>query len=444
MFSLRARLTGWLVVTLVILLALHWLVSGMAPRFIAQDFVAMRLEHDAESLLAGLQVEEAGGLRLDATHVAPVYDRPFSGHYFVISGERGEVRSRSLHGEDLPGRAPETPGVVRISEAWGPRGQPLLVRAETHVVSGRPVGLMVAEDLTPVREHLARMHLWFSVGTLAVMGLLLLIQGVVVRWGLSPLERVREDCLRLESGEVGRLCEDVPLEVRPLVNEVNRLLGVMNQRLERSRNALGNLAHAIKTPLTLLAHALDERGGERLGPDVRQGVAKIQEVVDHELARARLAGRSSSTESFAPARELPDLVEVMRRAHAGRALDFELQVPEGLAFRGDRQDLLELFGNLLDNAAKWARERVVLRVSEGAGLAFTVEDDGPGIPGERLGELSGRGVRLDESVPGHGIGLPIVREIVDHYGGSLAFSRSQALGGLRAEVRLPGAGYGPF
>ena len=437
MVSLRARLTGWLVATLVALLALHWLVSGMAPRFIAQDFVATRLEHDTESLLAGLHVDENGGLRLDATHVAPIYDRPFSGHYFVVSGERGEVRSRSLYGEDLPGRAPQTPGVVRVSEAWGPRGQPLLVRAETYVVSGRAVGLMLAEDLTPVREHLARLHLWFSAGTLVLMGLLLLIQSAVVRWGLLPLERVREDCLRLESGEVAQLREDVPLEVRPLVREVNRLLGVMNQRLERSRNALGNLAHAIKTPLTLLAHALDEREGERLGPDVRQGVARIQEVVDHELGRARLAGRSASTERFVPARELPDLVEVMRRAHAGRALDFQLQVPEGIAFPGDRQDLLELFGNLLDNAAKWARQRVVLRVEEGEGLAFAVEDDGPGIPTERLGELSGRGVRLDEAVPGHGIGLPIVREIVDHYGGSLAFSRSEVLGGLRAEVHLP-------
>ena len=170
---------------------------------------------------------------------------------------------------------------------------------------------------------------------------------------------------------------------------------------------------------------------------MRQGVARIQEVVDHELGRARLAGRSASTERFVPARELPDLVEVMRRAHAGRALDFQLQVPEGIAFPGDRQDLLELFGNLLDNAAKWARQRVVLRVEEGEGLAFAVEDDGPGIPTERLGELSGRGVRLDEAVPGHGIGLPIVREIVDHYGGSLAFSRSEVLGGLRAEVHLP-------
>lgn len=438
MVSLRSRLAGWLVATLVALLAVHWVLSSLAPRFIAEQYVATRLSHDAESLLAGLRVGAGGELTLDPAYVAPVYLRPFSGHYFVIQGGGNRIRSGSLWDEDLEAKIPATPGEFWVSEGWGPQRQPVLLWAAAFLVEGVPVGIVVAEDLTPIRSYLARLHLWFSVGTLALLAVLVAAQRAIVRWSLSPLERVRDDCRRLEAGEVERLGDNVPVEVRPLVGEVNRLLGVLNQRLERSRRSLANLAHAIKGPLTLLAQAAESPELNPCAEDVRQGVNRVRELVDRELRRARLAGGPTSTSRFVPARELPDLVGVLRQVHAGRPLAFDATAPEGVSFRGDREDLLELLGNLLDNAAKWASRRVEIRFADGPGLAFTVEDDGPGVPADALGQLAGRGVRLDEAVPGHGIGLAIVREIVEQYGGTLDFGRSERLGGLRVEVRLPG------
>lgn len=438
MVSLRGRLAGWLVATLVALVAVHWVVSGLAPRFIAQEYVAARLSHDAESLLAGLHIGTEGELTLDPAYVAPVYHRPFSGHYFVVKGAGNRIRSRSLWDEDLDVPVPGTPGEFWVSDGWGPRGQPVLLWAAAFLLEGSPVGIVVAEDLTPIRTYLAQLHLWFTLGTLGLLVLLVLAQRAIVRWSLRPLDRVRDDCRRLEAGEVERLGEDVPAEVRPLVGEVNRLLGVLNQRLERSRKSLANLAHAIKGPLTLLAHASDSPDQSPCAADVRQAVARVREVVDRELRRARVAGGPTSTRRFFPAQELPDLVGVLGQVHADRELVFDVAAPEGLSFRGDREDLLELFGNLLDNAAKWATGRVELQFTQGPGLAFTVEDDGPGVPADALSQLAGRGVRLDEAVPGHGIGLAIVREICEQYGGTLAFGRSDRLGGLRVEVRLPG------
>jgi signal transduction histidine kinase len=325
-----------------------------------------------------------------------------------------------------------------VTLATGPQGQTVLIWAGAFHVEGQPVGVAVAEDLSPIEADVGRLRLAFTLGTLAVLVVVVIVQRAIVRWSLRPLERVREDCRRLEAGEVSHLGEDVPVEVRPLVVEVNRLLRVLSLRLERSRQGLANLAHAVKTPLTLLGQAADSLPGtDPRGAEIRQGVQRIQEVVDRELKRARLAGRPPGGQRFCPARELPDLAAVLLQVHGMRNLDLQVSAPPDLTFGGDREDLLELFGNLLDNAAKWARGRVVLQVGPGPGLAFTVEDDGPGVPEGEIGQLAARGVRLDEAVPGHGIGLAVSREIIEQYGGTLQFSRSQALGGLRVAVDLP-------
>jgi signal transduction histidine kinase len=251
---------------------------------------------------------------------------------------------------------------------------------------------------------------------------------------------VREDVRRVESGEASGLREDVPDEVRPLVREVNRLLMLLEQRLQRSRNAAGNLAHALKTPLTLLLHQVD---GEALRdrPDARvalhQQAERIQDLMERELRRSRLAGAGAVGRQFHPRRDVPALLDALRRMHDRAGLRIEAADLPDVAVPLDDEDMIELLGNLLDNACKWAASTVRLGVTVDGALRVRVEDDGPGLADADAGHLLERGTRLDETRAGHGLGLAIVRDIVALYGGQLALQRSADLGGLSVEARLP-------
>jgi signal transduction histidine kinase len=256
------------------------------------------------------------------------------------------------------------------------------------------------------------------------------------------LEQVRRELPRLARGEIPQLSVDAPAEVRPLVAELNRLLDLMNQRQRRARHALGNLAHALKTPLTALTQLTDQPppAGDVRGwwQEILQQLQYIRNLTERELKRARIAGSATPGQRVLLAGEVADLVETLRRIHRDRALRFELRIPPNSVFPGDRDDLLELLGNLLDNACQWAK--LVVRLSAGTnaeGLWLRVEDDGPGCPPEQLELLRQRGTRIDESRAGHGLGLGIVGDIVAQYGGTLRLARSDTLGGFLAEVALP-------
>jgi signal transduction histidine kinase len=270
------------------------------------------------------------------------------------------------------------------------------------------------------------------------VGLLLLIQRLIVRTSFRRLDPVREDVRRLAEGDIGTLREDVPIEVLPLVREFNRLLVVLARRLERSRHALGNLAHALKGPLSVLTQSLDD--ADR--PVDRRALAtqaeRIRALIERELRRARVAGTGRPGHLFHPARDVPDLIDALAHMYGERSprIAFEDLTDGPLPL--DREDMLELLGNLLDNACKWGREAVSVRVApHGGGVRLAVEDDGPGVSDELVDQLTRRGVRADESVSGHGLGLAIVRDVVKLYGGSLGFARSAALGGLAVTVDLP-------
>lgn len=437
MGSLQTRLAVWLAGSVLLVFLVHWPAANRLPALIAEQYVTTRLAHDAEILLAGLTVDASGHPLLEPGSVEPVYDRPLSGHYYVVQGPGDRLRSPSLMDTDLHVPVPPVQDRPSVERRQGPAGQPLLVWSATFQIDGQPVQLLLAEDLTPLETYREDLHYRVALVTVALLLVLTVVQGLVVRWSLRPLDRVREDCRLLAASRIDRLREDVPAEVRPLVSEVNRLLQVLGQRADRSRLALANLAHAVKTPLTVLTQALGDCEGGVATPEVRHAVERIQDAVTRELKLARLAGPSAAGSSFAPAEELPQLVEVLRQVHRERGLTFQVSGLPGSAIPGEREDLLELFGNLLDNAAKWARSRVALTFQAGPGLCFCVEDDGPGVSVEALDRLPQRGVRLDQAVEGEGIGLAVCREIVDQYRGTLTLSPSAALGGLRVEVRLP-------
>lgn len=441
MTSLQARLSAGLIAVLAALTVLAVAIGGYSLRRLAEDFVATRLEHDLETLLAILEFDASGRPQLAADRISATFHQPYSGHYYRIDSPGGELCSRSLWDAELP-----LPPLAadRFTRAFvtGPQDQHLLLVGRAFRVRDQPVTLVVTEDFGPISVGLHRLLLEFSLIALVLFGALLWLQRWIVRRGLAPLEQVRRELPRLARGEIPQLPVDAPAEVRPLVGELNRLLDLLGQRQRRARHALGNLAHALKTPLTTLTQLTEQPppadDATAWWRDLRQQLQHIRALTERELKRARIVGGGTPGQRVLLDREVADLVATLRRIHRERNPRIEVRVPPNSGFSGDRDDLLELLGNLLDNACQWATSTVWLTVGANATeLRVRIEDDGPGCPPEQLELLRQRGARIDESRAGHGLGLAITSDIVTQYGGTLRLGRSSELGGFLAEVALP-------
>jgi signal transduction histidine kinase len=279
-------------------------------------------------------------------------------------------------------------------------------------------------------------HILFVVGIiLAACGLLL------VRNGIRQFEHLRERLGDVRKGTAPRVEGQYFTEVEPLVEDLNELLAHRERVVRRALATAGDLAHGLKTPLAILAQEVeraDGAGHHELAATIRQQVDRMQRQIDYQLAQARAAGAGAATGVATPiARAAERLVHTMERLHADRALLFEQHVPHDLLLRCDAEDLDEILGNLLDNAAKWTKSRVrITATAQGTQAVIDVEDDGSGLVPEMREHVLQRGVRGDEAAPGSGLGLSIVRDLVELYGGSITLD-SSALGGLRARISLP-------
>jgi signal transduction histidine kinase len=433
--SIQARLSLGLVAVLVVVgvvlaqLTL-WLFEAGLQRYLENG-----LRKESENLLVAL-VRGPSGLQLDERRISAAYQRPFSGYYFRIDFDQGTWRSRSLWDLDMP--KPAAPG-LSDSHELGPEGQQLLALRADYRRLGQNISISVAQDYSPVREGFRRLQqIGLGMGLVALL-IVLVLQRVTVTRSLRPLERARQQIAQLQQGQRSQLDAQVPSELAPLVGQINHLLSHTEDSLRRSRNALGNLGHALKTPLAVL---LSLASSERLKdlPEVqaqlREQLEQIQQRLARELNRARLAGDALPGAQFDCDAELPGLIATLGMIH-GEGLLLERDVPPGLLLPWDREDVLELLGNLLDNACKWADSEVRLGIAPTAeGYRLWVDDDGPGIPESQRLQVLERGSRLDEQVDGHGLGLGIVRDIVEAWGGRLALLES-TLGGLRVSIELP-------
>jgi two-component system sensor histidine kinase PhoQ len=268
--------------------------------------------------------------------------------------------------------------------------------------------------------------------------LLLAAQWAILRWGLSPLRRVADELTRLERGEQERIAGNYPTELQRLTDNLNTLLTHERSQQKRYRDALADLAHSLKTPLALVRGAL--RDAVRSDPTARtldEQVERMDRIVAYQLQRASTSGRSrlAAPQPLRPAVER--MLAALAKVHGDKRIATEVVVDAGVRFRGDEGDLTELLGNLLDNAFKWGRTQVrVSAEAAGGRLTLSVEDDGQGVAPEQAQRVLERGVRADQSVPGQGIGLAVVHDIVDAYGGELRIERS-GLGGARIILVLP-------
>ena len=442
MRSLLATLVGGLALSLATVFGVQWSMVKVAIDEVMQDYIAGDLAQDADEIFSGLSMLEGGTPTLALAHFDPHFLAPLSGRYYQIQGGgAAPLRSPSLGEASLVARR-AGPGERLLGHAAGPGNQALLVSTSGYRLQGQPVTITVAADLTPIRSEFEQLMTRYTRVSVAMFALLLALQAVIVRLAFAPLRRVHADVSRLERGEVGQLGQSVPTELAPLVREVNRLLALLAGRLRRSRESFGNLAHALKAPLTTLTQLVEGetlRREPELARQITEQLDLLRRRVDSELRRARVIGGRVPGVQVDLRTEIESLVATLRKLYRARGLDIECAVADGAKFAGDREDLLELCGNLLDNACKWADGRVRVTVADGAGLVLVVEDDGPGCSAEDLGRIARRGVRLDESTEGHGLGLTIVSSVAQSYGATVQFGRSATLGGFEVRLVFPAA-----
>ena len=412
-----------------------------------------RLESSVSALVAAVEADATGGVSLARQPSDPRFDQVFSGRYWQISefyaGDTLRVigRSRSLWDERL--RPPDAflqatldaPGAFVLGEMTGPDNEPLRLMGQAVVLSGRdePAIMVAGEDRRPADRDVRRFAI--VVAGLFLGFVLALAIGVYlqVRVGLAPLFRMRESVADVREGRSDRVEGQFPTEIQPLGDELNSLLDHSREVVERARTHVGNLAHALKTPIAVLINESRSGQGE-LAELVGKQADIMSKQVDHHLRRARAAAHAKAVGARTPVEPLlDDLTRTLARIYGRKGVDIDWTCSSDLVFRGERNDLEEMVGNLLDNACKWAVSSVIVSVEENAAnhqFQLTIADDGPGMAAEAREEAQKRGVRLDESEPGSGLGLSIVTDLAKAYDGKLMLDES-SIGGLAATLKLP-------
>jgi signal transduction histidine kinase len=452
--SLATRLflsaTAWVVVILII----TGFVLSSVYRDATERAFDRRLNLYLRTLIAEVATPDEPPDRQFQSLGEPLFELPLSGWYWQITRtdtEKAETRaSRSLWDKKLPkldDSAELTAAGVRLGYVDGPEGQDLrMVERPVDLGADGKFLVSVAGDATEIFDE-TRSFDYYLGGTFAALGIVLLLTTIFqVRFGLAPLKRISDSIADIRSGRAERLEGQFPVEIAPLARETNALIDANREIVERARTHVGNLAHAIKTPLSVIVNEASAHGADPFATKVLEQADVMRDQVAHHLERARIAARLTivgTVTEVAPAIEA--LRRTMEKIHRGRGIVIEVEADPQAKFRGERQDLEEMAGNLVDNACNWAASRVFIEmrverpVEPGAGpiLRITVDDDGRGLSAAERAQVARRGQRLDESKPGSGLGLSIVVDLAALYGGSLSLGNAP-IGGLRAELVLPG------
>jgi len=462
--SLAARLATIAIVSVIGLVAMGYIAHAQFNRQLLRLLIDPEIEAVSNNLIGNSAPGLAGDLALQDLPYDPRYLQPLSGRYFQIARieENGEldvqVISPSLFDVSIDVDkktrdqlfAADAPPGARFLDMPGPDNEQLRVIArvvEIPEVQGRYlylVGVAPRAILAPAANLVGLAFAVFVAFCALMVAAVALLQ---VRIGLEPLHQLQRDIASVRRGDSDRLGSEYPAELQPVAQELNALVDHNREVVERARRHVGNLAHALKTPIAVLKNAAaDGRSDEVL----KQSVDEMEAFVERQLRRARVAARAEARAGAqAPTiayrtqvlQNLEDLVFMMEQKYDHqKAVDISIEAEGDVTFRGEREDLLEMVANLIDNACKYGRSQVIVRLLppfESNGLMeIVVEDDGPGLSDEELAKAMARGARLDEAAPGQGLGLSILMETVELYAGELLFERGE-LGGLKARLRLP-------
>jgi signal transduction histidine kinase len=437
--------------TVVILLVTGFALSGLYRQAVERAF-DRRLDVYIKTLIADIAAPDIPIEKTGQMLGEPLFELPLSGWYWQVTRlDRGKpeiTSSRSLWDRTLPSLAEQNVATdldgTRRGYAQGPEEQRLRV-LERHVDLGEEGSFLVAVggDTAELDDEILGFNGALTT-TFVVLAVVLLMTTVFqVRFGLAPLNRLSRGLAAIRAGRAEKLEGDFPVEIAPLARETNALIDANREIVERARTHVGNLAHALKTPLSVMMNEAAARPDDPLAAKVREQAGIMREQVMHHLERARMAARVAVVGTLTDvAPVVQALARTMEKTHHDKGLAIDVDVQAPARFRGERQDLEEMVGNLVDNACKWASSRVSIEVlSEQpepgrARVRIVVDDDGPGLTPAQRAQVAQRGQRLDESKPGSGLGLSIVLDLAQLYGGALNLGTAP-IGGLRAELVLP-------
>jgi signal transduction histidine kinase len=462
--SLALRLFLWAAGWTLVILILTGIALSTLYRHAVERAFDRRLDVYLRTLVADVASPEEGGDKFPQSIGEPLFELPLSGWYWQVTrldAKKPEVRSsRSLWDSSLPHlAADQTNAEYRQGYAQGPEDQRLrLVERTIDLGDEGKYLIAVAGDASEIDEETRSFDRAISLTFGALTLALLLTTALQVRFGLAPLTRISQRLAAIRSGRAERLEGQFPVEIAPLARETNALIDANREIVERARTHVGNLAHALKTPLSVIVNEAAARGEEPLAKKVREQADIMRDQIARQLERARLAARPTVVGTLT---DVPPVVtalaRTMEKLYRARDIAIAVDVPEHAFFRGEQQDLEEMLGNLVDNGCKWAQSRVAIEVvaaqansdlergstrpdaaenGEKPHLRIIVDDDGPGLSPEEREQVARRGQRLDESKPGSGLGLSIVVELAALYDGALTFGAAP-IGGLRAELALP-------
>ena len=422
-------------------------VGGFALSFVFRTYVLNDVDRKLESLIDTMvgisEISPEGVLRFNRPLFDQRFTTPYSGQYWQISEQGQEpFRARSLWDFELPTNFEHNSFSLKFTEVVGPDGQALRV-AEKDIIlpeADRIFHYQVATDTAEITAAINQFNYLLFIALSIIMFTVSMALVLQVRYGLRPLRQLGKNIAEIRAGKEARLEGDWPPDLQPVAQETNALLDQNEQLVDRARTHVGNLAHALKTPLSVVKNDVDGKSDE-----VSQRIAKqsqlMREHIDHHLKRARIAGGGSG--AGLPIKErLEKLINAVSVMTRDKGVLYDLDCPDDLRFDGEKEDFDEIIGNLIDNAGKWATGRVMVSVEWLADsprrpfMEVHVEDDGPGVPDEQIDTLFERGKRLDEHVPGTGLGLAIVRDIAELYGGQARLAHSE-MGGLQATLKLP-------
>ena len=455
--SLRARQLLAASLALLAFLALAGWALDRAFVDTAEDNLRQRLKSYALYYTDKVEFGRNGTLIPPYNTPDPRFDMPDSGMYAqVVLQGAPPWGSNSTLGPELPvpqllGALDESfEGPLPIRRADGTESEAYRYGVgyawpATHQHGEIPYSIYILEDAQALSAQIRvfRGSLWVYLGGAGVI--LLLLQMLVLRWSLRPLRRVIFELSRVQRGEASGMTESHPRELEPLTDSINAFIESERENLERQRNTLADLAHSLKTPIAVLRTQMDNNADPAaLREELDVQLKRMNNLVSYQLARAASSGHKLFSAPVPLEPHAEEIVRGLEKVYAGKGVICEFEIDPRARFHGETGDLQELMGNLLENAFKWARSRVLLTVKVGAtapqrrpGLFLAVDDDGPGIAEDDVAKVLQRGVRGDERVQGHGIGLSIVQDLIRDYRGELQVLRSDELGGARFEVRLP-------
>ena len=450
MKSLQHQLSVMLGLSVLTVFILFWWLSITTIHKVTEDYVLTRLSHDSDAIVKNLHLKDDNWF-LTYDNLEPIYSQANSGHYFVVKVADQTFKSPSLNNYPLflPSfKTSKTRELVYetlgplMEEGKGVKKPKLLVYASQEVKNNQTITLYVAEDHSPIQASLHRFDWLFGIFALVTLVMLYLLQKWILQRTFKQLMPLEKQLKELEFTHQLNIDQNqYPKEVASLIEALRYALNQAGKQLKTSRQSNANLSHALKTPLNLAFQILDQiqldsspENLKRVEKQVQEQLSKIYQLIERELKRARIASDAPLLNRFDFDTDFQELVSTLKQLNQNKAIQVEINFAKLPGLVIEKEDGFELFGNLLDNAYKWSQSKIKIssEVNDNV-MSLIIEDDGPGVSDDALNSIQARGFRVDEATPGHGIGLSIVKDLVEAYSGAIEFLHSD-LGGLKIKL----------